>query len=204
MDVGALTAGTAEVLAAGESGAAVQTRSGHTRSLSVDGLEHALRLGDAIALRVIDTQRGEHLDDLGVLGEFGDGLLAGEMPDFVDRTHHLAVDGVVQDLAHERAVDLEEIDGEVLEVTERAQARAEVVEREAAAELAQRLDEAIGLREARHGGGLGDLEADLARIDAALLELLDDERQELVVAQALARKVDRAHRELLALVGLAH
>src|SRR5690242_10827059 len=125
------------------------------------------------------------------------------MANFVDRTHHLAIDGVVQDLAHERSVDLEEVDREVLEVAERAQAGAEVVEREAATQLAQRLDESIGLREARDRRGLGDLEADLARIDAALLELLDDEGQELVVAQALAREIDGTHRKLLALVGLA-
>src|SRR6187551_1907729 len=104
------------------------------------------------------------------------------MPDFIDGTNHLAIDRVVQDLAHEAAVDLEEVDREVLEVTERREARAEVVEREAAAELLQRLDEAIRLAEARDGRGLRDLEADLRRIDAALAELLDDERQEFVVA----------------------
>src|SRR5690349_4521054 len=87
--------------------------------LTVDGLQHALRLGDAVTLRVIDAQRREHLDDLGVLGELGNGLLAREVTDFVDRTHHLAVDGVVQDFPDERAVDLEEVDREMLEVTER-------------------------------------------------------------------------------------
>ncbi len=92
----------------------------------------------------------------------------------------------------------------MLEVTERRQAGAEIVEREAAAEFFQRLDEAVGLREARDRRGLGDLEADLRSVDAALLELLDDERQELVVAQALAGKIDGAHGELLALVGLRH
>src|SRR5688572_31877886 len=118
--------------------------------LTVDGLQDSLGLGDAVTLGVIHAQRGEHLDDLGVLGELGDGLLAGEMTDLVDRTHHLTVDGIVQDLAHEAAVDLEEVDGEVLEIAERGKAGAEIVEREAAAELAQRLDEAVGLAEAGH------------------------------------------------------
>src|SRR5690349_18714153 len=64
------------------------------------GLEDALRLGDAVALRVIDAEAGEHLDDLGVLGKLGDRLLAGQVPDLVDRAHHLAVDRIAQDLAH--------------------------------------------------------------------------------------------------------
>ena len=124
------------------------------------------------------------------------------MTDFIDGTHHLAIDGVVQDLAHEAAVDLEEVDREVLEITERGQAGAEVVEREAAAELAQRLDEAVRLAEARYRCGLGDLEADLGSVQAASVELVDDEGQELVIAQALAGEIDRAAQQVLPLVGL--
>ncbi len=41
------------------------------------------------------------------------------MADLVDRTHHLPIDRVVQDLLDEAAIDLEEVDREVLEVTER-------------------------------------------------------------------------------------
>src|SRR5256885_12031493 len=53
------------------------------------------------------------------------------------------------------------------------------IERELAAELLERLDEAVRLREARHRRGLGDLEADLRAVEPALAELVDDERQEL-------------------------
>jgi hypothetical protein len=74
---------------------------------------------DAVALRVVDADAGQHLDDLGVLGKLGDGLLAGQVPDLVDRAHHLAVDRIVQDLAHEAAVDLEVIHREMLQVSER-------------------------------------------------------------------------------------
>src|SRR5258708_30825785 len=38
-------------------------------------------------------------------------------------------------------------------------------------------------REARHRRGLGDLEADLRAVEPALMELVDDERQELVIDQ---------------------
>src|SRR5690606_13902148 len=114
--------------------------------------------------------------------------------------HHLAIDRIVQNLAHEAAVDLEKIDREVFEVAEGRQAGAEVVERELAAELLQRLYESVRLREARDGGGFRDLEADLRGVQPAAVELLDDERQELVVAEALPREVDRAHGEALTLV----
>src|SRR6516225_4034328 len=166
------------------------------------GLHHPLRLRDAVALRVVDAEAGEHLDDLGVLGEFRDGLLTGEVPDLVDRADHLAVDRIAQDLAHEAAVDLQVIDREVLEVAERGKSGAEVIERELAAELLQRLDEAVGLGEARDRRGLGDLEADLRGIEPALVELIDDKRQELVITEALTGQVDRALQQLLALIRL--
>src|SRR4051794_19845520 len=105
------------------------------RSRTSGELHDPLWRGDRIALRVIDAEAAQHLDDLHALGELRDRLLAGEMADFVDRAHHLAIDRIVQDLLDEAAVDLQEIDREVLQVTERRQAGAEVVEREAAAEL---------------------------------------------------------------------
>src|SRR5690606_20349505 len=71
-------------------------------------------------------------------------------------------------------------------------------------DLLQRVDEAIRLRVARDCGGLGDLEADARAVEAAALELVDDERQELLVRQALARQVDRAQRQPLALVGFRY
>src|SRR6185437_2101807 len=166
--------------------------------------EHPLRLRHAVALGEVDAQAGQHLDDLGVLGKLGDGLLAGEVADLIDGADHLPVDRVAQDLAHEAAVDLEVVDREVLQVPERGEAGAEVIERELAAELLQRLDEAVGLREAGNGRGLGDLEADLRAVEPAAVELIDDERQELVIPQALAGEIDRAERQLLALVRLRY
>src|SRR5690606_21046091 len=79
---------------------------------------------------------------------------------------------------------------------------AEVIEREATAELLERVNEAIRLREACDRRRLGDLEADLRGIDSAAVEMIDDEGQELVVSETLARSIYRAHGELLALVRL--
>ena len=80
--------------------------------------QHARRLGHAVALRVVHAQAGQLLDDLSVLGKLRDGLLLGVMRDLVDGLHHLAVHRVVQNLTHEAAVDLEEINREMLQVAE--------------------------------------------------------------------------------------
>src|SRR5262245_33471477 len=40
---------------------------------------HLLRLRHAVALRVVDAEPTQHLDDLRVLGPLGDGLLAGQV-----------------------------------------------------------------------------------------------------------------------------
>src|SRR5258707_15367252 len=92
------------------------------------------------------------------------------MPDFIDRTHHLPVDGIVQYLFDEAAVDLQVIDREVLEIAERRQPGAEIIERELAAQFLQRLNEAIRLREARDRRRLRDFEADLGGIQAAAVD----------------------------------
>src|ERR1700694_1307320 len=65
-------------------------------SSDVSRLQNPLRLRHPVTLRVIDAQAPQHVDDLLVLGELGNGLLAGQVPDFIDRTHHLAVDRIVQ------------------------------------------------------------------------------------------------------------
>ena len=72
----------------------------------------------------------------------------------IDAAHRVAFE-----LADEAAVDLDQVHRQVLEVTERGHAGAEIVQREAAAERAQALDEADDARHVAHRGGLGDLEA---------------------------------------------
>src|SRR6266404_5102954 len=139
----------------------------------VQRLEYPLRLRHAIALRVVDPERAQHVYDHEIFGESRNGLLARQMTDFVDGPDHLAVDGIVQYLFDEAAVNLQEIHREVLQIAEGRQAGSEVVERELAAQLLQCLDEAVGLGEACDRGGLGDFEADLDGIPPALLQLID-------------------------------
>ncbi len=116
------------------------------------------------------------------------------MADLIDRSHHLPVDRIVQYLFDETAVDLEVVDRKVLQVSKGGQARPEIVKSELAAELLECVDESICLGVTRDRSRFGDLEADFGRIDAAHLELVDNERQKLLVAKALPRKINRAKR----------
>src|ERR1700682_512488 len=140
-------------------------------SSDVCGFEHALRLRDTIALGVVDAKTAQHVDDFQILGKLRDGLLSGQMADLVDGTHHFPIDGVMQNLLDEAAVDLQVVDREMLQVTERRQARTEVVERELAAQFLQSLNEAVRLGETRDGGRLGDLEADFSGVQTAAMKL---------------------------------
>ena len=87
-------------------------------------------------------------------------------------------------VAHETAVDLDEVDVERTQVAERAEAGAEVVEREAATQPAQRIDHALRARRVAHRAGLGDLEADAVGGHRAALQAFGDEADEAVVQHA--------------------
>src|SRR5688500_13410900 len=64
------------------------------------------------------------------------------------------------------------------------------------------MNEPVGLRIARDRSRLRDLEAYARAGEAALLELLDDERQKLLIGEALTREIDGTQRQPLALVRL--
>ena len=92
----------------------------------------------------------------------------------------------------------------MLQITEGRQPRTEIVQRELATQPVERLDEAAGLGEIGDGGGFGDFKADARGVQAADAELLNDERQELVIAQTLPRKIDGAHGKPGTLIGSRH
>jgi hypothetical protein len=75
----------------------------------------------------------------------------------------------VQDVANERAIDLQHREVQRLQMRERGQAGAEVIEREAAAQLAEPRHQALRMLEIAHRRGLGQLELQpLARHAAAV------------------------------------
>ena len=98
-----------------------------------------------------------------VADELGDRALAHAAGELDDGADHEPVGGVGGAVADELAVDLDEVEGQVLEVVEGAEARAEVVQGEAAAELAELLGEAARGGDVVDRGGLGDLEDQLGR-----------------------------------------
>ena len=84
---------------------------------------------------------------------------------------------------------------QVLEVVEGAVAGAEVVEGELHAERAQRLGEAAGRLDVGHGGGLGDLDGEAARVDAPLAQGALEGQRDRRVADRVGGQVHRqAHR----------
>src|SRR3954451_12061604 len=97
----------------------------------------ALGTGDAVALRVVDAELAHHPKHRLGLDPLGHGRNAHRAAHPADRGNHGAVDRVAGEVAHELAVDLEEVHRQVFEVAEGANPRPEVVQREAAAEAAQ-------------------------------------------------------------------
>ena len=91
---------------------------------------------------------------------------------------------------HVRTVDLQVVHRQRLQVCEGREARAEIVEREAAAEVAELADEGGRAREVRDRGGLGDLEAHAFGRRLGACELLHHEVGERGVAEAHAGEVD--------------
>src|SRR6267142_4679445 len=112
------------------------------------------RFGDAVPLSVVDAEKGQLPQGLVVLHPFGDRRDTQHSPDLGNRIYHGAIEGAVDEIAHERAVDLEKVDGQRLKVGEGAQPRAEVVESETAADALQALEEMYRFREVADGRGL--------------------------------------------------
>ena len=73
------------------------------------------------------------------------------------RLHEGAVVGGVGNVLHKGAVDFYDVDAELAQVAERGVAGAEIIDRDAAAEILQPRDEAAHVVDILNGDGLGDL-----------------------------------------------
>src|SRR6185503_11474530 len=102
---------------------------------------------------------------------------------------HGLADRVARQVAHERTVELQIVELEILETRERAHTRAEIVDGELATHAMQHADEAPGVLEVADHGALGNLEAHLPGRNAGAVEGLDHEFQELRIAERLAGNV---------------
>ena len=149
------------------------------------GVERTCEQEALAAVAVLVPQQRELLLLLDALGEGLDRERLAELHEGVDQRLALLVALSTRD---ERAVDLQRVDREALQVGERGVAGAEVVDRDAHAELLDRGQPRGGLLGVAHQRGLGDLDRQRVGVEAALAERVFDVGDELVACRAGGRR----------------
>ena len=97
---------------------------------------------------------------------------------------------MLRQLSHVAAVDLQVIGVDVVEQLERVQARAELLQRELAAELLPAVDELLRRTQQGHHLALGHLQHDAAALQRGSLQPLAQPRQQRVVLQRAGGELD--------------
>src|SRR5258706_2948280 len=149
------------------------------------------RRGEQLSLRQVAAERLQRLARLRELHALGEDAEA-EVVREVDRAaHHGAVAGVGDEAGHERAIDLDLVDREALEMGERGVAGAEIVEGESHADAFQARED--GDRALRFGDerALRELEHHARRVEAPGPDSLVDDRRQLAIVERGERAVDR-------------
>src|SRR5207342_2362307 len=146
--------------------AALSSGSGHGRFCREERLDR-LRPSEQVALCVVDLHLLQDAVLRFGLDLFGDGALADHVGDVADRTHDRLRQRRGFEAADEAAVDLDVVDVEIAEVAERTEAGAEVVQREAATEVAHLADEALRALAIADDAGFGDFQAQVLRRETA-------------------------------------
>ena len=137
--------------------------------MSVAGRGGVERPAEVEALGEVAAARGQRLGLGGALDALGDGHQPERVRDLHDGPdEQRARPG--EDVAHERAVDLQQVDRELLEVGERRVAGAEVVDGEPHAEVAQPPEPDGRRGRVLHQRALGDLEDQPVGLEAAAAE----------------------------------
>ena len=130
------------------------------------------------------------------LDPFGDRL---QLQRFAQRDHRARERRLRVASAHivdERLVDLEDVDREALQVSERRVAGAEIVDRETNAERLERVQPLENRRALLHEHTLGDLEHEMARIEPAVAERAPHIVHHVLALQLVSRDVDRERERL--------
>src|SRR6266545_3165924 len=135
------------------------------RGLAAEPLDQGVggeRAADVEALHHVAAHAGQDVPALAVLDTFGD---YGE-PEVVRQTNGGAHDRdvvlVAGDVPHERAIDLQFVDRQTLQVAQRGVARAKVIDRAAYAHRAQLTQNIDGALSIGHDRALGDLQLQAA------------------------------------------
>src|SRR5205807_9671792 len=149
------------------------------------------RAGEVEALADVTAERLELIELLAGLDAVGDR----DEPERMRHVDHGGDDrrvfGLVAELAHERAVHLQDVERKALERAERRLARAEVVQAQNHAELLERRERAKGPLLVLGDDSLGDLEAEARGIDTARVERPAYRVDEPGIAVLARRDVDR-------------
>jgi len=112
---------------------------------------------EVVALDHVHAHFAEHQQGLAVFHELGNGLLPHAVCNLDDGAHEYLVVAFQRQVADEHAVDLEDVGLQVLEVGERREPGAEIVQADRASGAAQRGDEARGIAHVGHRRSLGQL-----------------------------------------------
>src|SRR5260221_3122435 len=143
-----------------------------------------------VALKEVDALLLEQRRLLGGLNPLGNGGQAKSAGEAEEMAQDDLIVGSVDEVAHERAVDLDDIEGERLEVAQRSEAGAEIVERDAAAEVAHRLNETRRFVEVAQRRRLRDLDDEPARHARPACEQGDQRSQPRLIGRGQSRYVD--------------
>src|SRR5919108_334184 len=148
------------------------------------------RLPDEVALRERAALFAERVPDLLRLDAFGHDREPEVAAEVDRRADDRRVARVVAHVHDERAVDLDRLHGQPLQVGERRVAGAEVVDREPQAHLVQPREHAAHAERVGEDRALRDLELELVGADPVLLQQLCDPVRQLEVEQVGNRQVD--------------
>ncbi len=146
-------------------------------------------MGEPVSLRLGTAHLPELAQLLLGLHAFGDDVHAQRLPERHHGLHHGAAAAGVQ-AAHERAIDLQGLVGEALEVGERGVSRAEVVHVHLNPELAQLPEPRQREITVIHDGILGDIQAQALRRQPALIEDRPNALRHARLHEQLAGNVD--------------
>src|SRR5690606_21221043 len=103
---------------------------------------------------------------------------------------HGLIHRVHGEVADERAVDLQIIERQVLEIAEGGQSAPEIIEGELAAHTVQHADEALRVLDVGDHRVLGDLEAQLRGRHAGAIQYVHHELKKLRIPKRLTGKID--------------
>src|SRR5699024_2719644 len=145
---------------------------------------------NVIALRKIYTDFTQLVEHGLALDVFSHGFQAHGLANLVDGLDCFQIDRIGDYIAYERAINLDEVERQVLQIRKRTQAAAEIIQCKATAHVSQCPDQMRGTAKIGDRGGLSDLEHQPMWINLALAEQVQGKSDEVFISHRLPRQVD--------------